>query len=85
MIKINDKYSYERGVDCWILRKAVAKKEESKVQTYVRTYHSTLEQLYTKLLSDTAVGAESVAEVITGFHAAKSKILKAIEREEGRL
>lgn len=71
MIKINDKYSFKRSLDCWILRR------HSKKSGF-DTYHATLEQLSTKVLQDSAIDCETVTDVLESINKAKQELKEAI-------
>lgn len=88
MIKINDRYSFKRGTDCWILYIHCETKQGSKKDKVKKRYYVSLDDMYTKVLADSALGVDTLTTVLMAFNEAREDILNVLhetKNEDSRL
>jgi hypothetical protein len=82
MIKINDRFEFERQEHCWNLHEwkdGINKKDEA-VRTKTTTYHSTIMQICNSVIDRSAGDAESVQGIIDAIGFASADCEAAIDR-----
>lgn len=82
MIKVNDRWSFERDKWCWVLyenAKGVKKRTQEEIDVVNETYHSNLEQVCRYILDKTAGDAKDVNALMVLFANTWNRLARALK------
>ena len=86
MIKVDDRWSFERDKWCWVLyenTKGVKKKTKEEIDVVNETYHANFDQVCRYIIDKEAGNAESVRGIRNLIKDTSKKIANIIEKSGG--